>query len=281
VDTIEVELSSKELLSSHLGIFKFKPNEKIQFLPGQYVTLGIRRKGLEGPCVKINEGTGSVFRPYSIVSAPFEDEIELLIVWVQKSGRRDDEWGVLTTELFEPQAGLEYLLRLKPKGKFLLPDDRRDVVMIATGTGLAPFISILRNQNRQNDSRKYFIIHGVSKHSDLSYREELRNFDNVNVNYQRTVSREKCEDCHKSYVDEYFLNRNGETGRLTAEEIEGAISGNNIHCTEIETVLGKEFSPENTVIMMCGNPAMLQNITRLAEAKSFQKKRDIITEGYW
>lgn len=281
MDIIEAKLSSKELLSSHLGIFKFKPKEKIEFLPGQYVTLGVRRKGLEGPGVKTNEGAGSVFRPYSIVSAPYEDEIELLIVWVQKGGRREDEWGVLTTEIFEQKTGLEYLLRRKPKGKFLLPDDRRDVVMIATGTGLAPFISILRTQNRQNDGRNYFIIHGVSKHSDLSYREELRNFDNVNVTYQRTVSREKCEDCHKSYVDEYFLNRNGNTGRLTAKEIEEAINGGNIHCTEIETVLGKEFLPQNAVIMMCGNPAMLENVTSLAEAKGFQKKVDIITEGYW
>ena len=87
MDIIKAELSSKELLSSHLGIFKFNTKEKIQFLPGQYVTLGVRRKGLEGPGVKIHENTGTIFRPYSVVSAPYEDEIELLIVWVQKSRR--------------------------------------------------------------------------------------------------------------------------------------------------------------------------------------------------
>jgi ferredoxin--NADP+ reductase len=124
-----------------------------------------------------------------------------LIAWIKRGGRRDDEWGVLATELFENQPGLEYLLKPRPKGKFLLPDDNRDVIMVATGTGLAPFVSILRNQNRLNDYRNYFIIHGVSKHSVLSFKEELRNFENLHVTYHRTVSREKCEDCHKSYVD--------------------------------------------------------------------------------
>jgi NAD(P)H-flavin reductase len=45
--------------------------------------------------------------------------------------------------------------------------------------------------------------------------------------------------------------------------------------------LGKEFSPQNAVIMICGNPAMLENITNLAGARGFQKKVDIISEGYW
>ena len=74
---LSAELLSTELITPYLGIFKFKPEQPIPFTAGQYVTLGVRRPGLEGPGVRVENEKGTVLRPYSVASSPHEDLIEL------------------------------------------------------------------------------------------------------------------------------------------------------------------------------------------------------------
>ncbi len=281
MDLIHAELSSKDMLAPYLGIFKFKPEKHIDFLPGQYVTLGIRRKGLTGPGVKEKDGIGMVLRPYSVASSPDEEVIELIVTWVQREGRRLDEWGVLTSELFQPQPGQEYVFFPRPKGKFLLPEDKRDVIMVATGTGIAPFISILRDAHSKSPDRRYIIIHGVSRHSDFAYKEELTSYKDRNVHYVRTISREPCDECESHYVEEYFLNRNGASGRLSMEEVENAVNNGHTDNTKIDNILGKSLASESATIMLCGNPAMIEHIKFIAEDKQFHVHQDLIVESYW
>ncbi len=281
MDLIHAELTSQEMLTPYLGIFKFKPEKHFDFLPGQYVTLGVRRQGLTGPGVREKEGIGMVLRPYSIASSPDEEVIELIVTWVQRDGRRLDEWGVLTTELFEPQSEQEYVFLSRPKGRFLLPEDIRDVIMVATSTGIAPFISILRAAHSKSTDRRYFIIHGVSKHSDLAYRKELTSYKDRNVHYVRTISREPCQECESHYVEEYFVNRDGTSGRLSMEEVEHAVKNGKTEDTKIETLLGKSLTPENATIMLCGNPAMIEHIKHIAVEKQFRVHQDLIVESYW
>ena len=286
---LKATLTSTELVTSHLGIFTFRPNERIPFLPGQYVTLGVSREGLRGEAknpkhVRNIDSKETVLRALSIASPPEEEDIELFIVWVQRDGKRKDEKGLLSTELFQPRRDLEYLfLSNKAKGRFLLPEDSRDVIMVATGTGLAPYLSMLKSDEINHGNRRYVLIHGVSCHSDLAYREELTDLTRVrNLTYLHTCSREECDDCQTTYAEELFLNREeGKKRRVTIEEVEKAVRQGRINDTGIENIIGRETRPERTIIMLCGNPAMIDNIKLIAEAKNFQVGEDIVTEEYW
>ncbi len=281
---LTAELTSTELITPYLGIFKFRPEQPIPFTAGQYVTLGVRRPGLEGPGVRIQEGKGTVLRPYSVASSPHEDIIELYIAWVQQDGRGLNEWGILSTELFKRADDQEFLFMPKAKGRFMLPEDTRDVIMVATGTGIAPFVSILRYCNCHSDSvgdRRFIVIHGVSRNSDLAYRDELQHGYDLNVEYIQTVSREATNGYNKKYAEELFINRNDKTGRLTAGEVDSAIQNGSIHGVFVEELLGRELDPRHSVVMLCGNPAMIENVKKITEARGFQLKLNLITEEYW
>ena len=278
---VHAELTSKELITQYLGVFKFRTEENIPFLPGQYLTLGVRREGLQGKAVRVKDGKGMVLRPMSVASSPEEEEIEFYIAWVLSDGRRDDGYGVLSTEVFNPPPNIEYLLSDRAKGKFLLPDDTRDVVMVATGSGLAPYTSILRLLNKKGSNRRFIVIHGVARHSDLAYKDEVKGYSNLNITYLHTTSREECDEIEKRYAEEFFMNRSGKTGRLSVEEVKEGISNGKIKDTGIEEVLGKELTPQNCVIMLCGNPGMIDHIREIALAKQFERKKDFITEEYW
>src|SRR5215467_3320457 len=97
-----------------------------KFAPGQYATLGI-----EGPS-KISQ------RPYSIVSSPYEDEIEFFFELVPH--------GELTPQLYKLQLGDELLMRKAPKGRFTLDSKsgRTNHLLVSTVTGIAPFVSYIR-----------------------------------------------------------------------------------------------------------------------------------------
>lgn len=286
---LKAKLTSTELVTSYLGIFTFRPKERIPFLPGQYITLGVSREGLRGEAknpkhVRNIDSKETVLRALSIASPPEEEDIELYIAWVQRDGKRKDEKGLLSTELFQPRRDLEYLfLSNKAKGRFLLPEDSRDVIMVATGTGLAPYLSMLKSDAINHENRRYVLIHGVSCHSDLAYREELTDLTRVrNLTYLHTCSREECDDCQGTYAEELFFNREeGKERRVTTEEAGKAVRQGRINDTGLEEIIGREPRPEHTVIMLCGNPAMIGNIRLIAEAKNFQGGEDLITEEYW
>ena len=77
METYKANLISKKLITDYLGIFTFEPEKKIDFQPGQYVTLSIKKAELKGKGVQQKHGSGIVRRPYSVASSPKEDFIEL------------------------------------------------------------------------------------------------------------------------------------------------------------------------------------------------------------
>ena len=108
-----------------LAVFWLRPSEPVSFLPGQYVTLAV--EGTNGRMVK---------RAYSIVSAPHEPLIELVVERV--------EGGALTPVLWDRQPGDVIWARKKIVGHFLLDAERLRHVMVCTVTGIAPFLSMIR-----------------------------------------------------------------------------------------------------------------------------------------
>ena len=155
------------------------------FEPGQFVTLDL----------PIHEKPNKRWRSYSIASWPDGTNVfELVIVLL--------EGGAGTTWLFnEVNVGSELILR-GPQGVFTLDEEnyQKDLFLICTGTGIAPFRSMAHHIFRNNIPHKnIYIIFGCRTQKDLLYYDELRNLELDNFHYLPTLSREEWEG-KKGYV---------------------------------------------------------------------------------
>ena len=208
------------------------------FEPGQYATLGLM-------------GTEKlVQRPMSVSSSADDlSEYEFFIRLVESGG--------FTPLLWERTVGDAINIK-GPKGKFLLQDDGRRALFVASGTGLAPFISMIETLRDRDQMRDIVLLHGVSYDYDLAWRGELTELeqsDGFPLRYVATVSRpQQCPDW------------TGCTGR-----VEGIV----------ESQLGEHgLTPENTTIYLCGNPDMITAVDEIATAHGFPPEQ-VRKELYW
>lgn len=164
--------------------------EQFDFAPGQFVTLDL----------PIHEQRNRRWRSYSIASMPDGTNlIELIVVLL--------EGGAGTTFLFnEVKEGTELTLR-GPHGLFVLPEDlSKPLFLICTGTGIAPFRSmILYVQKHQKEHAPIHLVFGTRKQADLLYRVEMEQLaaSLPNFYYHPTLSRENWEG-NKGYVHEVY-----------------------------------------------------------------------------
>jgi Na+-transporting NADH:ubiquinone oxidoreductase subunit F len=206
------------------------PDEGIAFKPGQYIQL-------EVPKYKLSKG--SEYRAFSIASSPDEhDEIELYVGLVEK--------GVVSTYIHDfLMKGDEITIR-GPFGDFYYRDSDRDILMIATGTGLAPMMSILRNLLRKKTQKKIILFFGTRTEEDLYCVEELKGMQNQlpEFRYIPTLSRAKEDSAWR-----------GERGRVTA--------------------LIEKHIPEgaNMDVYICGNPEMVESCLEVIEEKGIPEDR--------
>jgi len=222
-----------------LTLFRVKPDveptERPWFVPGQYCVLGMNNA--EKPEL------GSVRRSMSIASAP-EDTgpTEFYVRFVSKP----ESENPLTHLLWKLKAGDRMYMRPVAAGVFTVKDtvgvdDPRIRVMVAAGTGSAPFVSMIRSELRRNptaDLSKWVLLHGASYPADLGYRDELMGLvETHGLKYYGTVSRPKEAPDWK-----------GDVGRVEAFFEPGRLA-------DFEKRLGLPeggFNPKNVVIYICG-----------------------------
>jgi ferredoxin/flavodoxin---NADP+ reductase len=232
-------LSERIDVTDALTIFKIAPDKQPDkhpwFVPGQYCVLGMNNAD--------KPELGSVRRSMSIASAP-EDAgpTEFYVRWVAKP----ESENPLTHLLWKLKAGDRMYMRAVAAGVFTVPDtigvaDPRIRVMVAAGTGSAPFLSMLRSELRRDpnaDLSKWVLLHGASYPADLGYRDELDvMIKNNKLHYFGTVSRPK--EAH---------GWTGDVGRVEAY-FEPA------RLTDLEKRIGLPpggFTPQNVVIYICG-----------------------------
>lgn len=277
---VEAKFLKRKLLTPDLAEFQFEANNVKVFIPGQYNALQIAI-GTEKP----------ITRAFSIASPPSAlPRLEYLVRWVQNGGKRDDGRGEMTTELFELSDDklkeTKFSITDPPKGKlYLEKGDNRNIIMVATGTGLAPFMSQLRTAVEENeDLSKYTLIHGVANCDDLAYNKELSQCHNLT--YLHVESRSTCEgygeNGENNYVGELFFRRDSNnTGRINMQEIKAAIKEGRTNNPKIQEILGEKLNRDNYAVMLCGNPVMIENMTELLKAKGFKDGIDILSEKYW
>ncbi len=254
---VQVELNAvvtkRVPLSDDLWLLHVRPEgwSLPSFKPGQYCTIGLP-----------DESGKLIRRVYSIASPPSAEELELYIVVVKE--------GQLTPRLYKLKEGDRLFLGKKIVGLFTLDDVPRDqnIVFAGTGTGIAPYMSMLRSGLAKETSRKTSLIHGVRFSPDLSYTVELETMarDNPRFVYVPLVSRPHLNPTPWS----------GPTGHVQ-DVWNGGV---------IEKAWGFKPQPAHTRVFLCGNPAMIKDMTSLLEKEGFKEHSrkspgQIHVEKYW
>ncbi len=261
-------LSERIELTSDLFIFRVTPKEWSlpSFIAGQFAVLGLpgsspRCAGAE-PDAKPVEPEKFIQRAYSIASSPQEKSSMEFYIALVKS-------GVLTPRLCHLKKGDPLYLSSKISGAFTLTGvpDKSHVVLIATGTGIAPFVSMLKTYLKKG-GRRYALFHGVRESIDLGYRSEMEALQKQfsEFSYHPIISR----------PDQAKTKWMGPTGHVQELWKMGVL----------KKQWGGSPTPQNTHVFLCGSPMMIESTIELLGHEGFKenKKTDpgqIHVERYW
>jgi ferredoxin/flavodoxin---NADP+ reductase len=222
--------------TERLFTFTTTRDPALRFSNGHFTMIGLK------------VGAKPLLRAYSIVSANYEDHLEFLSIKVPD--------GPLTSRLQHVKAGERIIVGRKPTGTlvidYLLPGKR--LYLLATGTGLAPFMSIVRDPDTYERFEQVVLVHGVRRKDELAYHELLTEHlprhellgETVaaQLRYYPTVTRE-------SYRNNGRITELIESGRLFAD-------------------LGLPLlDAAQDRVMICGSPPMLRDLKHLLEALGF------------
>ena len=224
-----------------------------RFTAGQFARLGVRKP------------SGSiVWRAYSMVSAPHDEFLDFFSIVVPD--------GEFTSELSRLEVGDELLIDKQAFG-FLTLDrfpDGRDLWLLATGTGLAPFLSILQDFEVWQRFERIVLVYSARTGSELAYQPLIRELP----------EREYLEGAGSklSYLPV-----------VTREQLPGALNGRItrlIEIGELERAAGLELTPEHSRIMLCGNPQMIEDTRQMLKARDLnlaltRKPGQVAVENYW
>lgn len=233
-----VRLAERIDFADDLAVFRFRPDEALDFTPGQYATLGLEVEGRKRP----------LLRPYSVASAPHESVLDFFL-------ERVDE-GDLTPRLWDLEPGAVCCVRRRIVGLFTLQADagRRHHLMCATVTGVAPYVSIARAQRKaladgaQDAPHRLLVVHGASRSEELGfYREELADLERAGwLRYVPTVSR--------PWEDPDWPGETGRVGDVVRKhaDAEGFVSG-------------------RSIAYACGHPQMIENVHAILRRTGFDE----------
>lgn len=251
--------------NEYLVVFHVAPDSgRIpDFEPGQFTTLGLARE--EDDPSKVRTGKDGkrrvrmIKRAYSIASASdVIDHMEFCIILVDE--------GQLTPKMWKLDVGRRVWMSDKISGEFTLEPvpPGKDIVMVSTGTGIAPFISMYRRYRNANRWRRAIMISGVRHACDLAYRDELEMYakEDPNFVYIPVVSRD----------DDW----QGVRGRVPAT----------LEPATYQKLAAATLDPAQCHVFLCGNPQMIDDVEAMLLGHGFKthKKREpgnIHLERYW
>ncbi|GAA5786909.1 ferredoxin--NADP(+) reductase [Chitiniphilus shinanonensis] len=243
--------ASERVLSVHhwndtLFSFKTTRDPGLRFENGQFVMIGLMVNGKP------------LMRAYSIASPNYEEYLEFFSIKVPD--------GPLTSRLQTIQVGDELLVSRKPTGTLVLSDLKpgKNLYYLSTGTGLAPFMSLIQDPDAYERFEKIILIHGVRTVSELAYAQFIE--DQLPKNeYFGDAVREKLI-YYPTVTREDFRNQ----GRLTDLIESGKL---------FEDIGLPPLNPETDRAMLCGSPAMLEDTCKLLDARGFQVSKRIGMPG--
>ena len=232
-------------IAPDLWRIQIDPSGEYSFVAGQYATLGVRTPD------------GVIERAYSLASSPYEKTLEIFLELVPQ--------GELTPKLYEVPIGREITLRKFAKGRFTLdlPSGHRNHLLLATVTGVAPFVSYIRTlhkdwkENRFPGDIHLYLLDGASRSWELGYCEEIEKVaaDAPWLKFVPAISR--------PWEDAAWR---GEVGR-------------------VEDVVRKytdlwQLEPADTTCYLCGHPQMIEHSMGILKRRGFSEK-SMKQEMYW
>ena len=242
----------KKIWTDGLFTIRISASDVTPFVPGQFLQLGVFPEGQDGDEAKL------INRPYSVAS-PHGDELDFFIVLVEE--------GELTPRLWKLQEGSPLQVSQRAAGSFTLKKtpDAETLWLVATGTGLAPYIAMLRTDEPWESYQNIVVVHGVRHYADLAYTEELRAFEETHAGRFKLIQ------------------------ALTREEADGTLQGripSLFDSGEIEKATGFDCRSDNSSVLLCGNPAMLDTMEEVLAKRAMKRHRSkspgqIVLERYW
>ncbi|MCP2039865.1 ferredoxin--NADP+ reductase [Neisseria sp. HSC-16F19] len=201
-------------------------DESLRFENGQFVMVGLMVDGKP------------LMRAYSVASANWEEHLEFFSIKVQN--------GPLTSRLQHLKVGDEVLISKKPTGTLIVSDlnPGKNLYLLSTGTGLAPFLSVTRDPDIYEQFEKVILVHGVRYKQDLAYYEHFTQ-DLPNHEYLGETVREKLiyypVVSREPYVHQGHLTDLMRSGKL------------------FEDIGLPKINPAHDRAMICGGPGMLKD----------------------
>ncbi len=233
--------------NDHLFSLRVACDDFPRFKAGQFTKFGLEQDG------KV------LSRPYSLVNSPDDNELEIIAVPVAD--------GELSPKLHQLQIG-DPLKVMAPATGFLVMDEipkSRDLWLMATGTGVGPFLSILATQQVWQDYENIILVYAARYEHDLAYSQLIDSWSTkyaAKFHFVPIVSRENKEGRLRGHIPNLLKSR------------------------RIQQQVGLDIHPANSQIMLCGNPDMLKDATQsLIEMDLTKHLRrspgQISLERYW
>lgn len=241
---VKAVVVTRREISPELWVVRIRPEERIAFEPGQYLTVGLP------------SSPRMIERPYSVASAPREPELEFFLELVPN--------GQLTPHLYAIPVGGEVFLRRSAKGRFVLDVEsgHRNHFLVATVTGVAPYLSMVRELSAravagETIPYRLAVVQAASVSQELGYLEELTALARAHswLRYVPTVSR--------IWLDPGWKGEVGRAEDVTRKHLDA---------------LG--FTAADTTAYVCGNPVMIENVKGVLKRAGFPKE-SIKEEIYW
>lgn len=228
-----------------------------RFIAGQFARLGVD---------KSNGEEGSIaWRAYSIVSSPYDEHLEFYSIVVPG--------GEFTSELSRLNVGDSLYLERTNYG--FLTTDRfecgKDLWLLSSGTGLAPFVSILYDVKTWEDYERVILVHSVREPEELAYRELIETMG------------------QHEYLGEYAATRLRYVPIVTRTSVPGALSKRItelIDNGELEQFAQTPFDHDRSRIMLCGNPDMVEDLRKQFTGRGYTVSKrgrpgHLAVENYW
>jgi ferredoxin--NADP+ reductase len=217
----------------------------LRFEAGQFVRIALDVEGER------------IARPFSFVNAPDDPVMEFYGVVVPE--------GPLSPRLARLGAGDEILVADNPAGWLILSEvpPAEDLWLVATGTGIAPFLSILRTEAPWQRYRRVILVHGTRHASELVYRDLILELQSRRKEFK--------------YIS--FTSRGAHPGSLEGR-IPAAVTDGRLEAAAVT------IAPERSQFMLCGNPDMLKDMQAALVARGLKKHRrrspgQITVESFW
>lgn len=233
------------------GLVSLRLDARLQFKPGQFTNLALTTLGG-------GQNAERERRAYSMASAPGE-QAEFYANEVNEGG--------FSPQLLKLREGDSIWIDTNPSGFFTLDElpPGEDLWLLGTGTGLAPFLSMLRSGEAQRSFARIVVVHGVREQAQLGHRAELEQHAQgvSSLRFVPVLSREAAVP-------------GGLAGRIPALISNG----------ELERCAGITLDPVRSRVLLCGNPQMIVDTRAVLETRGLKLHRrrapgQILTENYW